>query len=202
MMVLRLSAFWATLIGIAFWASAVAFALDFGQFKGRLVTEALDDGRNLRVVEDFTYVDGKGEDWPVPKGTKTDGASVPRFFWQLFPPFSGKHRIAAVVHDRFCQTRDRTWRLVHRMFYDAMRAAGVNIASASAMYAAVYAFGPRWSLIGTDRSISLPEISEREQVKSFRAIQAWIEESNPSPEAIAQRIRSTGVRELGSEAFN
>ena len=90
---------------------------------------------------------------------------------------------------------DRFWRL-------RGSAADDGIASASAMYAAVYAFGPRWSLIGTDRSISLPNISEAEQVKSFRAIQSWIDENNPSPEAIAERIRATGVRELGSEAFN
>lgn len=34
----------------------------------------------------------------VPSGYVTDGASVPRFFWSLFPPF-GRYVEAAVVHD-------------------------------------------------------------------------------------------------------
>lgn len=198
----RLLQICATLVLVAFSAGAIASAEEFGHFKGRLVTEVLNDGRNLRVAEDFVYVDGKGQKWPVPKGTETDGASVPRFFWSLFPPFAGKHRLAAVVHDRYCQTRDRPWRDVHQMFYDAMRAAGVGVSSANTMFAAVYAFGPRWSLIGTDRSLSLPDLSPAEQAKAFRAIQGWIDKNDPTPEQIAQRIRSTGVRELGTQAVN
>lgn len=35
----------------------------------------------------------------VPKGFETDGASVPRMLWRLFPPFDGDYDAAAVLHD-------------------------------------------------------------------------------------------------------
>lgn len=35
-------------------------------------------------------------------GYKTDGASVPRVFWQLFPPFRPEYFTAAVIHDFLC----------------------------------------------------------------------------------------------------
>ena len=82
-------------------------AADYGKFQGEFVVKPQPDGRNLVLVEPLTYIDAKGLKWLVPKGTKTDGASVPRFAWTLFPPFTGKYRIAAVVHDRYCQTRPR-----------------------------------------------------------------------------------------------
>lgn len=35
----------------------------------------------------------------VPRGFETDGASVPRIMWRLFPPFDGDYDAAAVLHD-------------------------------------------------------------------------------------------------------
>lgn len=37
----------------------------------------------------------------VPKGFKTDLASIPRFLWSFLPPF-GNYTTAAVVHDKLC----------------------------------------------------------------------------------------------------
>ena len=62
--------------------------------------------KNLwRVENSFTFVCGKEEDQysvTVPKGFLTDGASVPRVFWFLFPPF-GRYMDAAVAHDYLCE---------------------------------------------------------------------------------------------------
>lgn len=38
----------------------------------------------------------------VPRGYLTDGASVPRIFWNLIPPW-GKYGQAAIVHDYLCE---------------------------------------------------------------------------------------------------
>lgn len=58
-----------------------------------------------RVTESFRYFIG-GKDtsqWvTVPAGYLTDGASVPRIFWSLIPPW-GAHGQAAVVHDLLCE---------------------------------------------------------------------------------------------------
>jgi hypothetical protein len=180
-------------------------AADYGKYYGEFIVRPEPDGRNLVMVESLTYVDTKGLSWIVPKGTKTDGASVPRFAWTLFPPFSGKYRIAAVVHDRYCQTRDRKWRAVHRMFYVAMRAAGVDAISARIMYASVYAFGPRWSFLGggVKRGVAVAqELDDAEQEKAFRSLEAWIKLENPTPKDIERRVNKLRIRQGGTNAMN
>jgi hypothetical protein len=58
-----------------------------------------------RVTESFRYsIGGKDtQQWvTVPAGYLTDGASVPRIFWSLIPPW-GAYGQAAVVHDLLCE---------------------------------------------------------------------------------------------------
>ena len=116
-----------------------------GQFKGDLVLKALPDGRNMELVQAFSYVDQAGVAWSVPAGVKVDGASIPSAFWSLIgAPFTGKYREASVIHDYYCQTKSRHWKAVHKVFFDGMLARGVDTAQAKLMYLAVYRFGPRW----------------------------------------------------------
>lgn len=118
------------------------------QFTGRLVAELLDDGRRVKLIEKYTYVDPSGEVWEVPAGTIVDGASIPKPFWGLIGgPFEGKYRNASVVHDYYCDEKTRSWKKVHRMFFDAMVEAGVEQRLAKTMYYAVYFFGPRWETV-------------------------------------------------------
>lgn len=135
------------------------------QFTGRLVAEFLDDGRRVRLLESYTYVDPSGIVWKVPKGTVVDGASIPRAFWTMIGgPFEGKYRNASVVHDYFCEAKDRDWKSVHRMFYDGMLESGVERSRAKVMYYAVYYFGPRWETVSM-RTVSLncPEVVDAAQ---------------------------------------
>jgi len=46
------------------------------------------------LLEDFTY-----RDVIVPKGYITNGANVPRLFWNLIPPFQPRFMDAVVIHD-------------------------------------------------------------------------------------------------------
>lgn len=125
--------------------AASAWAQSNGQFRGRVLTEWLDDARRMRLVEPFEYIDPSNVRWPVPRGTVVDGASIPQIFWSLIgSPFEGYYRNASVVHDFYCSTRIRPHVRVHRMFYDAMIASGVSTARAWLMYQAVDGFGPRW----------------------------------------------------------
>jgi hypothetical protein len=102
-------------------------------------------GYTMIVTKAFSFVDGKGTRWTVPTGTETDGASIPRTFWTLIGgPFEGQYRNAALVHDRYCDTRTRRWQDVHQMFYEGMLASGVAQKRAWLMYQAVATFGPRW----------------------------------------------------------
>ena len=117
----------------------------WGRFEGRVVARWESDGRSMTLVEPFAYVDPRRSRWSAPVGAVVNGASIPRVFWSLIGgPFSGEFRDASVVHDVACETRDRPWRAVHRMFYEACRCGGVGAVKAKTMYYAVFHFGPRW----------------------------------------------------------
>lgn len=116
-----------------------------GSYKGDLVVKALPDGRTLELVQDFEFVAPNNVKWVVPKRAKVDGASIPKPLWSTIGgPFSGKYRDASVVHDFYCDVRIRTSNKVHRVFYDAMLASGVEKSKADVMYFAVLRFGPKW----------------------------------------------------------
>jgi len=58
-----------------------------------------------RVMDDFSFYVGEensGQRVYVPAGYLTDGASVPRLFWNIIPPW-GAYGQAAVVHDIVCE---------------------------------------------------------------------------------------------------
>ena len=117
----------------------------WGSFEGDLVVQFLNDGRLCKLIQRYAYLRPDGTEWIVPPGTIVDGASIPKLFWSLIGgPFEGRYRNASVVHDRYCDTRERPWRDTHRMFYEAMRCNGVQALKAKVMFYAVNRFGPRW----------------------------------------------------------
>ncbi len=119
-------------------------AQSFGSFQSTPKTEWLEK-RDMRLLEDFTYIDVDGELWVAPKGAIVNGASIPQAFWTIMGgPFTGNYRDASIIHDVACDERKRPWNLVHLRFYHGMRASGVGVVRAKIMYAAVYHFGPRW----------------------------------------------------------
>jgi hypothetical protein len=132
----------------------------YGRYLGKLILEPLSDGRLMRLVEPFGFLDSKQTHWPVPVGAKVDGASIPQILWSLIGgPFEGKYRDASVVHDYYCDVRTRPWRAVHQVFYDAMRTSQVSESRAKLMYAAVYYAGPRWTDTAVDNA-NLPHVGD------------------------------------------
>lgn len=108
------------------------------------------DGRSALLLSSFEFIDKQGKKWVAPKGVTVNGASIPHVFWSIVgSPWTGRYREASVVHDYFCVTRTETWQTVHRLFYEAMLANGVNEIQAKIMYAAVFRFGPRWDFTYT-----------------------------------------------------
>lgn len=116
-----------------------------GRFVGTVVTEWAGDGRRMRLLQPFEFIDSNGRRWPVPASTVVDGASIPQFFWSFIGgPFEGLYRNPSVIHDYFCDARTRPHDLVHRTFHDSMLVAGVSRSLALLMYKAVAVFGPKW----------------------------------------------------------
>jgi len=135
------------LIGATYLSTVSSYAESKGQFVGRLITEWLDDGRNMRLIERFSYRDRNRATWDVPEGTVVNGASIPSVLWSFIgSPFGDKYRKASVIHDYYCESRTRDSEDVHRVFFDAMLDSGVGSSKAWVMYQAVRQFGPNWKL--------------------------------------------------------
>jgi hypothetical protein len=155
-------------------------ASDFGHFEGAVVTEWITPDREMRLVEEFAYIDPSNTAWRAPAGATIDGASIPRVLWTLVgSPFTGHYRNASVVHDVACVSRIESWQRVHRMFYSACRCGGVGELSAKTMYAAVYHFGPRWHPDGIEEAAIAPPSEEL-----MADLEQYVRQENPSLDAI------------------
>lgn len=105
----------------------------------------LPDGRDIKLLSEFSFHDSNSISWVVPKGATVDGASIPQIFWSFMGgPFEGRYRDASIIHDWYCDVRVRTWEATHRTFYEAMLVSGVSQLKAKVMYFAVRWGGPRW----------------------------------------------------------
>jgi hypothetical protein len=106
-------------------------------FTGGLTLTHLDkDWRLWELETPLTYEVGylgSGRRVEVPAGFITDGASVPRIFWPLFPTW-GKYSRAAVIHDylgdllvnrRAPHPEGLTQRQIDGVFYEAMKVCDV-----------------------------------------------------------------------------
>jgi hypothetical protein len=100
--------------------------------------------QELRYKSDFL-----GAVVTVPKGFKSDGASVPRAMWSIYPPF-GKYLEAAVVHDWFCVLGHKgespiDYKEAAKVFNEAMEVCCVGKWRRFKMYWAVRLGGPKFS---------------------------------------------------------
>lgn len=74
----------------------------------------------------------------VPAGFKSDGASCPRLFWAIIPPFK-RTKKAAFVHDYLCSVAKNKYdrRAADCLFYMILRRNGINIVRATIGYIGV-----------------------------------------------------------------
>ena len=120
--------------------------IDFTTFR-TLVRGKFEDA--IRLNRDFFYADsGHCDDTCIPAGFCSDGASVPRILWRLFPPF-GNYLEAAVVHDYFCVLGHRGESPISsvaaaKVFKEAMRACGAKSWRVHLMYLGVRIGGPKF----------------------------------------------------------
>jgi len=106
------------------------------------------DGHGARwfvLCSDLKYsMSFNGEGWMeivVPAGFLTDFASVPRFFWRIFPPI-GDYWRSAILHDYlYSQACICSRFLADSIFRDAMFADRVPLWLRVPMYYAVRFFG-------------------------------------------------------------
>jgi len=172
-----------TIIFLGLLQISIVGAQNFGRFVGTVKAEWIKHDREMRLLEDFAYIDPFDNEWKAPKGSIIDGASIPRILWTTIgSPFTGEYREASVVHDVACVEKNRPWKSVHRMFYYASRLGGVGNIRGKIMYAAVRKFGPRWDEDGTP--IKLAPVTMAEQERELEAIKKYIIENDPDLDKI------------------
>lgn len=116
-----------------------------------LDTRYMPDTENWMVLRSFRYWIGEvdsGKYVDIPYGYRTDGASVPRPFWNIIPPW-GPHGQAAVLHDYLCEFRHVmvdgrrvgiTRAECDEIFLEAMGVLNIAPFQKNAMYVAVRAY--------------------------------------------------------------
>ncbi|ASP20896.1 hypothetical protein ANTHELSMS3_02218 [Antarctobacter heliothermus] len=145
----------------------------------------------LPTLAKIDFIDATGDRWTAPPNTLTDGATIPVIFAPLIGDRqSREYLMAAALHDAYCGVgneglatfRTRSWREVHRMFFEALLVNGTPPKKAKIMYAAVFLGGPRWD--EPERSLShLPEAVLRQEMEWCLK---WIELTDPTPDEIEQ----------------
>lgn len=104
--------------------------------------------RDMVLDAPVLYVDPTGRRWRVPVGFRSNGLSVPRFFWRIVQPYEPLSREAAVVHDWLCSLPWVSWSRGAWVFYHAMRANGVPAVAARIRWFAVLCPGYLGRLFG------------------------------------------------------
>jgi len=111
----------------------------------KVVTEWKKDSRGMILMHTLEFTCSKGMLWTARTGDHIDGASIPRLLWRVVgSPYSGKYRIASIIHDVYCDSKIRPSPEVHRVFYEMMIASGLSKSKSWIMWLAVRVFGPRF----------------------------------------------------------
>lgn len=101
--------------------------------------------RVFRTLERFRFYSPSLGWIEVPAGTLTDGASIPRIFWNILSPF-GSYFKAALPHDYLYSAENKrfTRQQADTVLREGMIAAGVPWHKRAVIYYAVRAFGWRF----------------------------------------------------------
>jgi hypothetical protein len=167
---------------------------DWGYFSGPVDARWDDDGRNMTILSELRYTDPHGVVWIAPAGSRVDGASIPKAFWSVIGgPFEGKYRKPSVLHDVAYDEKSRPWKECDRMFYEAMRCAGVGSVEAKTMYYALLRHGMHWKFkskrakpVNTGTSDESPRDTAIAPGE-VDAIQQWVQKSDPDLAEIESR---------------
>ena len=107
--------------------------------------------REYTLTAPVIFRDPTGKIWRSEKGSKFDGATIPRFFWRWARPEEHDLLGAAAIHDDLCaHLRDPSKSVqcsseaAAMVFWLMIRASGVRPSKAWCMWAAVRFFGPQF----------------------------------------------------------
>lgn len=171
----------------------VARAAGWGYFSGPVEARWESDGVTMVLLKELRYTDPYGQVWTAPAGSRVNGASIPRAFWSLIGgPFEGKYRKASVLHDVAYERQTTTPREADLMFYNAMRASGVNPITAKTMYYALVRHGRHWKHRQATPVRTQPPRETAVSPDEMSEIQNWVRSNDPSLDQIQARAQESG----------
>lgn len=90
---------------------------------GKPASQQLETDVNREVLNQDFIVKVKGEQaWTVPKGYISDGGSIPEALEPIIgDPWQGVTRTAVWVHDYYCDTKERSQKATHKIFYELIK---------------------------------------------------------------------------------
>ena len=83
------------------------------------------------------------DSYVIPKGFRTDLASVPKLFWSILPPI-GQWMTASIIHDYLYQEKTLTRKQADKELYKYMIYYNVKIPIALLIYISVRLFGKKY----------------------------------------------------------
>ena len=117
-------------------------------FTKPLIVEVADNGAKFILAEEFEYyrTDDPSSVLKVPKGFETDFCSIPRIFWNIYPPLGGgtkrtKYGKCAVLHDAAYAFHWFDRKECDLLFLEAMKAMKVGKFTRTLFYWMVRLFG-------------------------------------------------------------
>lgn len=99
------------------------------------------EGEDWYTDEKLEYITDNDVRIIVPEDFKTDGATLPRFFWRVVGHPFAEYLRAAVLHDRLYATKRFSRKVADKIFLEAMKSDNVNIIKRKIIYWAVRLFG-------------------------------------------------------------
>lgn len=105
-------------------------------------SETTDNPLKRRLIEPFSFYLGTDEnnklcEITVPAGFESDGASIPRIFWSVASPWTGRYVKAAWLHDYLYKTGLVSKLVADVIFLEAMLICDTSYVKAHGMYLAV-----------------------------------------------------------------
>ena len=101
------------------------------------------DGQTvIETMEPIVFADAAGQDWVIPVGFRSDGASVPRVLWRLLSPAIDPQTLwASLIHDYCYLYRITTRQMCDAAYRDQLIEDGYPAWKARLTYCGLRLFG-------------------------------------------------------------
>lgn len=92
----------------------------------------------IDTLNEWSFTCSKGIVWTVPVGYSSDAGSIPKWAQKFIgEPLEGDTLRAVLVHDVYCDSKERSQKHTHRVFKEIMKLDGVNAITRRLMHIAV-----------------------------------------------------------------